>query len=82
MSQKAGDTVSSLSDRRVDSYETLSSRQGDDVPICYGICKFSAPWGETVIGVVLEDLREVGAPIRVWARNYWRCFALNVASMT
>ncbi|GAA5832141.1 hypothetical protein JCM3766R1_003737 [Sporobolomyces carnicolor] len=58
--------------REAGAYETLSSRQGDDIPICYGVYKFSAPWGETVIGVILEDLREVGAPIRVWARNYLR----------
>ncbi|GAA5832027.1 hypothetical protein JCM3766R1_003692 [Sporobolomyces carnicolor] len=58
--------------REAEAYKTLSSRQGDDIPICYGIYKFSAPWGETVIGVILEDLREVGAPIRDWARNYLR----------
>ncbi|GAA5974569.1 hypothetical protein JCM5350_001194 [Sporobolomyces pararoseus] len=50
--------------REAQAYITFQSRQGIDVPICYGFYKFSVPWGETVIGVILEDLSEIG--IDLW----------------
>ncbi|GAA5893180.1 uncharacterized protein JCM6883_007590 [Sporobolomyces salmoneus] len=56
--------------REAGAYATLNSVQGIDIPICYGFYNFSVPWGETVIGVILEDLGEVGVVLEEWAPNY------------
>ncbi|GAA5893386.1 uncharacterized protein JCM6883_007648 [Sporobolomyces salmoneus] len=53
-----------------EAYATLNSVQGIDVPICYGFYNFSVPWGESVIGVILEDLNEIGVGLEDWVQNY------------
>jgi hypothetical protein len=48
----------------------MRSRQGLDIPICYGFYKFQVPWGETVTGVILEDLSELGVTLWSWGREF------------
>ncbi|GAA5986418.1 hypothetical protein JCM11641_000992 [Rhodosporidiobolus odoratus] len=38
------------------AYATPRPVQGQDVPHCYGAYQFTMPWGETVPGILLEDL--------------------------
>ncbi|GAA5904738.1 hypothetical protein JCM6882_008361 [Rhodosporidiobolus microsporus] len=42
------------------AYTAFRPVQGRDVPHCYGAFSFTMPWGETVTGVVLEDLTSGG----------------------
>ncbi|GAA5952838.1 hypothetical protein JCM3765_002980 [Sporobolomyces pararoseus] len=44
-------------------YRCARDSQGSDIPICYGFYRFSLPSGGEVVGVVLEDLVEVGRGI-------------------
>ncbi|GAA5971857.1 hypothetical protein JCM11641_001541 [Rhodosporidiobolus odoratus] len=45
------------------AYAAYRSLQGRDVPHCYGGFSFAVPWGDTVTGIVLEDLDEVSSDI-------------------
>ncbi|GAA5901667.1 uncharacterized protein JCM6883_000357 [Sporobolomyces salmoneus] len=50
------------------------SAQGVDVPWCYGFYRFRMPWGEEVIGILLEDLSEPHV-----AQTIAHCVGSNVA---
>ena len=44
-------------------YSSFQAEQGFGVPICYGFYQFDAPWGEKVVGVILEDLSDISIPL-------------------
>ncbi|GAA5822018.1 hypothetical protein JCM11251_004827 [Rhodosporidiobolus azoricus] len=56
-------TIDSLAITPIPPYAAFRSLQGRDVPHCYGAFPFAMPWGETVTGVVLEDLTLDAVPI-------------------
>ncbi|BGP40736.1 hypothetical protein JCM10449v2_004699 [Rhodotorula kratochvilovae] len=45
-----------LAEREAQAYRVLRGYQGGDLPLCYGFYRFYIPCGESVVGVVLEDL--------------------------
>jgi len=51
-------------------YSAFQAEQGLDVPICYGLYQFDAPWGEKVVGAILEDLSEITIPLSTFAANF------------
>ncbi|GAA5822116.1 hypothetical protein JCM11251_004863 [Rhodosporidiobolus azoricus] len=53
-------------DAEVDSYAAFSGLQGSVIPYCYGAYNFALPFGETVPGILLEDLTDIAAPLPVW----------------
>ncbi|GAA5955147.1 hypothetical protein JCM3765_003208 [Sporobolomyces pararoseus] len=59
--------------REAEAYSAFRSRQGIDVPICYGFYNFATPWGEEVIGTILEDLEERGTDLWDWGQAFLRC---------
>ncbi|GAA5902838.1 hypothetical protein JCM6882_009139 [Rhodosporidiobolus microsporus] len=60
--QPAGD----FADAEAASYAAFSTLQGGVVPYCYGFYQFPLPFGETVIGVLLEDLSDLATPLPTW----------------
>ncbi|GAA5841132.1 hypothetical protein JCM9279_000548 [Rhodotorula babjevae] len=51
------------------AYASLRPTQGRDVPHCYGAYEFEMPWGDIVVGVVLEDLGEVAESLVDFCRR-------------
>ncbi|GAA5971774.1 hypothetical protein JCM11641_001509 [Rhodosporidiobolus odoratus] len=49
-----------------DSYAAFSDIQGSVVPVCYGVYTFKLPFGETAIGILLEDLTSVARTFSDW----------------
>lgn len=50
-------------------YASLRPVQGRDVAHCYGAHDFEMPWGDVVVGIVLEDLGEVAKPLVEWCER-------------
>jgi len=48
--------------------------QGRDVPVCYGCYRFRVPWGEDVVGIVLEDLSDPKIAV-----TFEECYKFNMA---
>ncbi|GAA5918499.1 hypothetical protein JCM6882_001357 [Rhodosporidiobolus microsporus] len=55
-----------------DSYASFSTLQGGAVPYCYGFYRFALPFGETVTGVLLEDLSDLATPLPTWLAHQRR----------
>ncbi|GAA6037766.1 hypothetical protein JCM8097_005023 [Rhodosporidiobolus ruineniae] len=53
-------------------YAAFSSIQGSIVPYCYGVYHFDLPFGETVVGFLLEDLTSVAVPLPTWTKEQTR----------
>ncbi|GAA6004596.1 hypothetical protein JCM11491_002162 [Sporobolomyces phaffii] len=61
-------------DTEAQGFAAFRSVQGIDVPMRYGFYNFEAPWGEQVVGVILEDLSEVAIPLPAFAKEYLESF--------
>lgn len=55
-------------------YAAFRSLQGRDVLICYGFYRFRVPWGEDVVGIVLEDLSNPKIAV-----TFEDCYKFNLA---
>ncbi|BGP15068.1 hypothetical protein JCM10213_002788 [Rhodosporidiobolus nylandii] len=55
-----------------DSYAAFSHLQGAIVPFCYGVYDFDLPFGETVGGIVLEDLTSSAIVLPTWIQRLRR----------
>ncbi|GAA5963262.1 hypothetical protein JCM3765_005779 [Sporobolomyces pararoseus] len=53
----------------MDSYAAFRPAQGVEIPICYGFFNFKAPYGENVVGVIMEDLSDVMMPLEEFGKN-------------
>ncbi|GAA5974671.1 hypothetical protein JCM5350_001240 [Sporobolomyces pararoseus] len=53
----------------MECYAAWRPAQGVEIPICYGFFNFKAPWGEEVVGVIVEDLSEVMMPLTEFGKN-------------
>ncbi|GAA5857377.1 hypothetical protein JCM5353_006581, partial [Sporobolomyces roseus] len=60
--------------REARAYAAFRSLQGRDVPICYGFYRFRVPWGEDVVGIVLEDLSDPKIAV-----TFEDCYKFNMA---
>ncbi|GAA5971965.1 hypothetical protein JCM11641_001588 [Rhodosporidiobolus odoratus] len=62
-SGKTWTTAAEAEKAELQAYRILSCLQGREVPHCYGGFPFVVPWGETVTGIILEDLSQVSVPL-------------------